>query len=83
MLRRINRPLSSVKFHRNLCDATYGLSIGRGSFHFAPGDWTHVTLTVRLNTPGKQDGGFVPVHVGMGCGSERDKKAYVPMNNYG
>lgn len=41
-----------------MCDATYGLSIGRGSFHFAAGDWTHVSQTVRLNTPGKQDGGF-------------------------
>ncbi|KAI0373200.1 hypothetical protein BV20DRAFT_797237 [Pilatotrama ljubarskyi] len=43
---------------QSVCDADYGLSIGRGSFAFAPGNWTHVKQTVTLNTPGKQDGGF-------------------------
>ncbi|KAF8589737.1 polysaccharide lyase family 14 protein [Ramaria rubella] len=43
---------------QSVCDATYGLSVGRGSFHFTAGDWTHISQTVRLNTPGKQDGGF-------------------------
>lgn len=42
----------------SICDQEYGLSIGRGSFKFAAGAWTHVNQTVRLNTPGKQDGGF-------------------------
>ncbi|KAI5118330.1 hypothetical protein M0805_006612 [Coniferiporia weirii] len=42
----------------SVCDAAYGLSVGRGSFNFAPGAWTHVRQTVSLNTPGKQDGGF-------------------------
>ncbi|KAJ7765793.1 hypothetical protein B0H16DRAFT_402523 [Mycena metata] len=41
------------------CNADYGLSIGRGSFKFATGGWTTVSQTVRLNTPGKQDGGFL------------------------
>ncbi|KAJ7221611.1 hypothetical protein GGX14DRAFT_353251 [Mycena pura] len=40
------------------CNAEYGFSIGRGSFDWAAGAWTHVEQTVRLNTPGKQDGGF-------------------------
>ncbi|OCH88244.1 hypothetical protein OBBRIDRAFT_780506 [Obba rivulosa] len=44
---------------RSVCDADYGLSVGRGSFHFAAGNWTHVRQTVSLNTPGQQDGGFV------------------------
>ncbi|KAF8328935.1 uncharacterized protein EI90DRAFT_3281281 [Cantharellus anzutake] len=29
-----------------------------GSFNFTPGAWTHLKQTVRLNTPGVQDGGF-------------------------
>ncbi|CAE6431981.1 unnamed protein product [Rhizoctonia solani] len=41
---------------RSICEADYGLSIGRGSFRFTPGQWTHVSQTVVLNTPGKQDG---------------------------
>lgn len=41
-----------------MCDAEYGLSIGRGAFNFTAGAWTHVRQTVALNTPGKQDGGF-------------------------
>ncbi|KAI0355080.1 hypothetical protein OH77DRAFT_1496264 [Trametes cingulata] len=43
---------------QSVCDAAYGLSIGRGAFAFAPGNWTHVRQTVTLNTPGMQDGGF-------------------------
>ncbi|KAJ2995721.1 hypothetical protein NUW54_g7336 [Trametes sanguinea] len=42
----------------SVCDADYGLSIGRGAFVFTPGDWTHVRQTVTLNTPGQQDGAF-------------------------
>ncbi|KAG8967264.1 hypothetical protein FRC05_002110 [Tulasnella sp. 425] len=41
------------------CNADYGLSIGRGSFKFAPGRWTNVRQTVVLNTPGKPDGTFI------------------------
>jgi hypothetical protein len=41
-----------------VCDSTYGLSIGRGSFKFSRGAWTHVSQTVVLNTPGVQDGDF-------------------------
>ncbi|KZT74051.1 polysaccharide lyase family 14 protein [Daedalea quercina L-15889] len=44
---------------QSVCDAAYGLSVGRGSFHFAPGNWTRVRQTVTLNTPGEQDGGFL------------------------
>ena len=43
---------------QSVCDATYGFSIGRGSFQYAAGGWTRVRQTVVLNTPGKQDGGF-------------------------
>ncbi|KZT20325.1 polysaccharide lyase family 14 protein [Neolentinus lepideus HHB14362 ss-1] len=44
---------------QSICNSTYGLSIGRGSFNFTKGDWTHVKQTVTLNTPGKPDGAFV------------------------
>ncbi|EIM82391.1 uncharacterized protein STEHIDRAFT_34270, partial [Stereum hirsutum FP-91666 SS1] len=37
----------------------YGLSLARGSFTFKAGAWTHVRQTIRLNTPGEQDGGMV------------------------
>lgn len=40
------------------CNAAYGLSIGRGSFYWSPGNWTTVRQTVYLNTPGMQDGTF-------------------------
>ncbi|KAI0628758.1 hypothetical protein C8Q77DRAFT_1076489 [Trametes polyzona] len=43
---------------QSVCDADWGLSVGRGAFSFTPGNWTHVKQTVTLNTPGKQDGGF-------------------------
>lgn len=41
-----------------MCDSSYGVSIGRGSFKFARGEWTTVEQRVVLNTPGKQDGIF-------------------------
>jgi len=37
---------------QSVCDAEYGLSIGRGSFTFPLGTWTHLRQTVWLNTPG-------------------------------
>ncbi|KIY48217.1 polysaccharide lyase family 14 protein [Fistulina hepatica ATCC 64428] len=43
---------------QSVCDASYGFSIGRGSFRWAAGAWTSVRQIVVLNTPGKQDGGF-------------------------
>ncbi|KAF7359122.1 hypothetical protein MSAN_01253700 [Mycena sanguinolenta] len=43
---------------QSVCDAQYGLSVGRGSFSWLAGGWTTVTQVVRLNTPGHQDGGF-------------------------
>ncbi|KAK0455169.1 uncharacterized protein EV420DRAFT_1336510, partial [Desarmillaria tabescens] len=43
---------------QSLCDVAYGFSIGRGSFVWARGDWTTVSQTVVLNTPGKTDGCF-------------------------
>ena len=42
----------------SVCDDLYGFSIGRGSFSWKAGDWTRITQTVFLNTPGKQDGVF-------------------------
>ncbi|KAF9494129.1 polysaccharide lyase family 14 protein [Pleurotus eryngii] len=44
--------------HQSVCESTYGLSIGRGSFNFNPGSWTHLKQTVALNRPGKPDGYF-------------------------
>ncbi|EJD06234.1 polysaccharide lyase family 14 protein, partial [Fomitiporia mediterranea MF3/22] len=44
---------------QSVCNAEYGLSVGRGSFKFTPGAWTSVRQTVTLNTPGKQDGTFL------------------------
>ncbi|KAF9059862.1 hypothetical protein BDP27DRAFT_1385655 [Rhodocollybia butyracea] len=43
---------------QSVCDAAWGLSIGRGSFTFNRGEWTRVRQIVRLNTPGVPDGGF-------------------------
>ncbi|KAH9057016.1 hypothetical protein EDB83DRAFT_2292791 [Lactarius deliciosus] len=43
----------------SVCNQAYGLSIGRGSFRFELGSWTHLRQTVVLNTPGYQDGVFL------------------------
>ncbi|KAH7890132.1 polysaccharide lyase family 14 protein [Phlebopus sp. FC_14] len=43
---------------QSVCDAAYGLSIGRGAFNFTAGVWTSLRQNVVLNTPGKQDGVF-------------------------
>ncbi|KAG2009446.1 alginate lyase [Coprinopsis cinerea AmutBmut pab1-1] len=40
----------------NRCDATYGISIGRGNFKFERGRWTTVAQRVRLNDPGQANG---------------------------
>lgn len=40
---------------QSVCDAQYGLSIGRGSWTFPPGDWTTIRQDVWLNTPGQND----------------------------
>ncbi|GAA5862733.1 hypothetical protein JCM8547_003529 [Rhodosporidiobolus lusitaniae] len=39
------------------CNSKYGMSIGRGSWTFKRGGWTTVKQRVRMNTPGKADGG--------------------------
>jgi hypothetical protein len=41
-----------------VCDGAYGLSIARGSFEFSKGEWTHISQTVVLNSPGVPDGRF-------------------------
>ncbi|KAF8061701.1 hypothetical protein FPV67DRAFT_1509975 [Lyophyllum atratum] len=38
------------------CNPTYGASVGRGSFHFAAGQWTTVSERVRLNDVGQANG---------------------------
>ncbi|KIJ63380.1 polysaccharide lyase family 14 protein [Hydnomerulius pinastri MD-312] len=43
---------------QSVCDASYGLSVGRGSFGYNAGNWTRLQQNVVLNTPGKQDGVF-------------------------
>ena len=43
----------------SVCDSAFGLSIGRGSFRFSRGEWTHIRQTVVLNSPGVQDGAFL------------------------
>ncbi|TFK22712.1 alginate lyase [Coprinopsis marcescibilis] len=41
---------------RNICDATYGISIGRANFTFTPGAWTTVAQRIRLNNVGQANG---------------------------
>ncbi|KAG1798795.1 uncharacterized protein BJ212DRAFT_1305654 [Suillus subaureus] len=50
---------------QSVCDSEYGLSIGRGSFHYSRGNWTTLRQDVVLNTPGKQDGAFALFVNGM------------------
>ncbi|KAG7086403.1 hypothetical protein E1B28_002358 [Marasmius oreades] len=44
--------------NHTVCESTYGISIGRGTFLFQRGKWTYVSQTATLNTPGQQDGCF-------------------------
>lgn len=42
-----------------LCDTQpFGISIGRGAFTFAAGEWTTIRQDIKLNTPGAYDGEF-------------------------
>lgn len=43
---------------KSICSSDWGLSIGRGAWKFARGDWTTIRQDVWLNTPGQNDGGF-------------------------
>lgn len=38
------------------CNAVYGASVGRGSFHFVGGGWTTISQRVRLNDVGETNG---------------------------
>jgi len=43
---------------KSICSSDWGLSIGRGAWKFARGDWTTIRQDIWLNTPGQNDGGF-------------------------
>ncbi|KAH6893739.1 alginate lyase [Coprinopsis sp. MPI-PUGE-AT-0042] len=49
-----NKALCEVQ--SNFCDASYGISIGRGRFTFPTAAWTTVSQRVRLNDVGKANG---------------------------
>ncbi|KAI9490048.1 hypothetical protein BDB00DRAFT_980116 [Zychaea mexicana] len=40
----------------NICNKDYGYSLGRGSWSFKTGKWIKVRQTLKLNSPGKDDG---------------------------
>jgi hypothetical protein len=40
----------------NVCNSSYGYSLGRGSWTFKTNAWNSVRQVVKLNTVGKQDG---------------------------
>ena len=41
-----------------VCNPAYGVSVGRGSYKFTPGQWTYMSQTISLNTVGQNDGSF-------------------------
>jgi hypothetical protein len=41
-----------------VCNPSFGISAGRGSFSFTPGKWNRLTQRIVLNTAGKNDGAF-------------------------
>lgn len=51
-----NQKLCSYKPGFSECNPKYGASVGRGNFHFARGEWTIVTVTVKLNDVGEANG---------------------------
>lgn len=40
----------------NVCNPNYGYSLGRGSWTFKTGQWVKIRQTLKLNTPGQQNG---------------------------
>lgn len=54
-----NLPKALCGSSLNVCNPDYGMSLGRGTFRFAAGKWTHVRQVLTMNTPGKQDGRIV------------------------
>ncbi|KAG1147476.1 hypothetical protein G6F37_004059 [Rhizopus arrhizus] len=54
-----NPPKALCGSSLNVCNPDYGMSLGRGTFRFAAGKWTHVRQVLTMNTPGKQDGRIV------------------------
>ncbi|RCI00642.1 hypothetical protein CU097_012033 [Rhizopus azygosporus] len=54
-----SEPASICGGDLNVCNPEYGYSLGRGSFRFKAGKWTHLRQVLTMNTPGKQDGQLV------------------------
>jgi len=50
----VNENLCSLP--NSVCDATYGISVNRGSFTFATGGWTTLAKRVKLNDAGQANG---------------------------
>lgn len=50
----VNKKLCSLP--NSVCDATYGISVNRGSYTFTPGGWTTVAERVKLNDAGQANG---------------------------
>ncbi|KAF9903527.1 hypothetical protein BX616_001598 [Lobosporangium transversale] len=60
---------------RNMCNPTYGISVGRGGdFKFRAGTWHNITQIVRVNSKGKAvKDGYLAVYL--------DRKPVVQINN--
>ncbi|CAO3700423.1 unnamed protein product [Rhizopus stolonifer] len=54
-----NEPKKLCDKKENICNPDYGMSLGRGSFRFTTGQWTHIRQVITMNTPGKQNGRLV------------------------
>ncbi|KAG5640942.1 hypothetical protein DXG03_006598, partial [Asterophora parasitica] len=52
----VHVPTTSSLLETTESDPTYGASVGRGAFKFAPGKWTTVSQCIKLNSVGKADG---------------------------
>jgi len=50
----VNENLCSLP--NSVCDATYGISVNRGSFTFTTGGWTTLAERVKLNDAGQANG---------------------------
>lgn len=50
------QPKALCNENGNVCNSSYGYSLGRGSWTFKTNAWNSVRQVVKLNTVGKQDG---------------------------
>ncbi|KAF9268877.1 hypothetical protein L218DRAFT_892480 [Marasmius fiardii PR-910] len=77
----IQSPNGLCKESNITCNSDFGISVSRGSFTFAPGKWTRVTLLVQLNSPPDIANGNLQLYIdGFQVVSQQDLQFRTSLN---